>query len=294
MLRRLQRAPIRQKLMLIAMLTTGGTLLLAGTAIIYFNVVRFKEEMKRDLELSGRRRRPEQHRRADLRGSEDGDRDAARAEAPALRSSPPRSTTARGSSSPTGRGMGPCSSRRLRPRRDQPVRRRRPRRLPPGRAPGGADRHRLPAQRPRRAARPDLDAGADRGRRLPRLGDRGPAALLAAPAPDLGADPRPRRHGAGGLRAAGLFDPRRQAERRRARAARRRLQRHARPDPAARLRASGGQGGAGGAGGGAHPRARSSATRSSTRATRSWTTSPTSPRTTSRSRCAASTTSPTS
>jgi HAMP domain-containing protein len=50
MLRRLQRAPIRQKLMLIAILTTGGALLLAGIAIIYFNVSRFREEMKRDLE----------------------------------------------------------------------------------------------------------------------------------------------------------------------------------------------------------------------------------------------------
>jgi signal transduction histidine kinase len=50
MLQRLQRAPIRQKLMLIAILTTGGTLLLAGAAIIYFNVVRFKAEMTRDLE----------------------------------------------------------------------------------------------------------------------------------------------------------------------------------------------------------------------------------------------------
>ena len=49
MLRRLQRVPIHQKLMLIALLTTGGALLLAGSAIIYFNVVRFKEEMKRDL-----------------------------------------------------------------------------------------------------------------------------------------------------------------------------------------------------------------------------------------------------
>lgn len=49
MLRSLQRAPIRRKLMLIAMLTTGGTLLLAGAAIIYFNMVRFKEEMRRDL-----------------------------------------------------------------------------------------------------------------------------------------------------------------------------------------------------------------------------------------------------
>jgi signal transduction histidine kinase len=49
MLRSLQHAPIRQKLMLIAVLTTAGTLLLAGAAIIYFNVVRFKEEMKRDL-----------------------------------------------------------------------------------------------------------------------------------------------------------------------------------------------------------------------------------------------------
>ena len=49
MLQWLQRAPIRQKLMLIAMVTTGGALLLAGAAIIYFNVSRFREEMKRDL-----------------------------------------------------------------------------------------------------------------------------------------------------------------------------------------------------------------------------------------------------
>jgi signal transduction histidine kinase len=49
MLRRLQRAPIRQKLTLIAMLTTGGALLLAGAAIIYLNISRFQEEMKRDL-----------------------------------------------------------------------------------------------------------------------------------------------------------------------------------------------------------------------------------------------------
>jgi signal transduction histidine kinase len=49
MLRRLQRIPIHRKLMLIALLTTGGALLLAGAALIYFNVVRFKDEMKRDL-----------------------------------------------------------------------------------------------------------------------------------------------------------------------------------------------------------------------------------------------------
>jgi signal transduction histidine kinase len=49
MLRRLQRAPIRQKLMLIAMVTTGGALLLAGIAIIYFNYSRFQGEMARDL-----------------------------------------------------------------------------------------------------------------------------------------------------------------------------------------------------------------------------------------------------
>lgn len=49
MLPRLQRAPIRQKLMLIAMVTTGGALLLAGIAIIYFNYSRFQGEMERDL-----------------------------------------------------------------------------------------------------------------------------------------------------------------------------------------------------------------------------------------------------
>jgi signal transduction histidine kinase len=45
----LRNVPIRRKLMLIALLTTGGTLLLAGTALILFNVLRFKEEMKDDL-----------------------------------------------------------------------------------------------------------------------------------------------------------------------------------------------------------------------------------------------------
>jgi len=50
MLRRLQRVPIHQKLMLIALLTTGGALLLAGAALINFNVARFKDEMQRDLE----------------------------------------------------------------------------------------------------------------------------------------------------------------------------------------------------------------------------------------------------
>src|SRR4029077_2324441 len=50
MLQRLQRAPIPQKLMLIAMLTTGGALLLAGAAIIFSNGVRFRAEMARDLE----------------------------------------------------------------------------------------------------------------------------------------------------------------------------------------------------------------------------------------------------
>jgi signal transduction histidine kinase len=36
--------------MLIALLTTGGALLLAGAALIYFNLARFKDEMQRDLE----------------------------------------------------------------------------------------------------------------------------------------------------------------------------------------------------------------------------------------------------
>jgi signal transduction histidine kinase len=45
----LRNVPIRQKLMLIALLTTGGTLLLAGLALIVFNVKRFKEEMRDDL-----------------------------------------------------------------------------------------------------------------------------------------------------------------------------------------------------------------------------------------------------
>jgi signal transduction histidine kinase len=45
----LRNVPIRRKLMLIAMLTTGGALLLAGAALIYFDVARFKKEMASDL-----------------------------------------------------------------------------------------------------------------------------------------------------------------------------------------------------------------------------------------------------
>jgi signal transduction histidine kinase len=45
----LRNVPIRQKLMLIALLTTGGTLLLAGTALILFNAERFRREMVVDL-----------------------------------------------------------------------------------------------------------------------------------------------------------------------------------------------------------------------------------------------------
>lgn len=46
----LRNVPIRQKLVLIAMLTTGGALLLAGAALIYFDLARFKREMASDLE----------------------------------------------------------------------------------------------------------------------------------------------------------------------------------------------------------------------------------------------------
>lgn len=45
----LRDLPIRQKLMLIALVTTGGALLLAGAALIYFDRVRFESEMKGDL-----------------------------------------------------------------------------------------------------------------------------------------------------------------------------------------------------------------------------------------------------
>jgi len=45
----LRNVPIRRKLMLIALLTTAGTLLIAGAALILFNVLRFKEEMVADL-----------------------------------------------------------------------------------------------------------------------------------------------------------------------------------------------------------------------------------------------------
>jgi signal transduction histidine kinase len=46
----LRNVPIRQKLMLIAMLTTGVSLLLAGAALIYFDRVRSMREMAGDLE----------------------------------------------------------------------------------------------------------------------------------------------------------------------------------------------------------------------------------------------------
>ena len=45
----LRDLPIRQKLMLIALVTTGGALLLAGAALIYFDRVRFEREMASDL-----------------------------------------------------------------------------------------------------------------------------------------------------------------------------------------------------------------------------------------------------
>jgi signal transduction histidine kinase len=45
----LRNVPIRRKLMLIALLTTAGTLLIAGAALILFNVVRFRREMVADL-----------------------------------------------------------------------------------------------------------------------------------------------------------------------------------------------------------------------------------------------------
>lgn len=46
----LRNLPIRLKLMLIALVATGGALLLAGAALIYFDRVRFKAEMAGDLE----------------------------------------------------------------------------------------------------------------------------------------------------------------------------------------------------------------------------------------------------
>jgi len=45
----LRNVPIRRKLMLIALLTTAGTLLIAGAALILFNYVRFRKEMVADL-----------------------------------------------------------------------------------------------------------------------------------------------------------------------------------------------------------------------------------------------------
>ena len=45
----LRNVPIRRKLMLIALLTTGGTLLLAGLALIVLDMARFRKDMVRDL-----------------------------------------------------------------------------------------------------------------------------------------------------------------------------------------------------------------------------------------------------
>jgi signal transduction histidine kinase len=45
----LRNVPIRRKLMLIALLTTGGTLLIAGSALILFNVLKFRNEMVTNL-----------------------------------------------------------------------------------------------------------------------------------------------------------------------------------------------------------------------------------------------------
>jgi len=45
----LRNVPIRRKLMLIALLTTAGTLLIAGSTLILFNVLRFRREMVADL-----------------------------------------------------------------------------------------------------------------------------------------------------------------------------------------------------------------------------------------------------
>ncbi len=50
MLKAFERASIQQKLRWIAMLTIGGSLLLAGIALIVFNVSRFKTEMEHDVE----------------------------------------------------------------------------------------------------------------------------------------------------------------------------------------------------------------------------------------------------
>ena len=45
----LRNLPIRRKLMLIAMATTGGALLVAGAALVYFDLARFRSEMTSDL-----------------------------------------------------------------------------------------------------------------------------------------------------------------------------------------------------------------------------------------------------
>jgi signal transduction histidine kinase len=45
----LRHLPIRRKLALIAMVTTGGALLLAGAALVYFDLARFRSEMTSDL-----------------------------------------------------------------------------------------------------------------------------------------------------------------------------------------------------------------------------------------------------
>jgi len=45
----LRNLPIRRKLALIAMVTTGGALLVAGAALVYFDLARFRNEMTADL-----------------------------------------------------------------------------------------------------------------------------------------------------------------------------------------------------------------------------------------------------
>ena len=101
MLQRFQRIPIHQKLVLIALLTTGGALLLAGAALIYFNVARFKEEMKRDLETLAQI--VGQHSTAALTfGDKDRQPSTCRRSSPGRRSSPPLSMTPTGICSPVG------------------------------------------------------------------------------------------------------------------------------------------------------------------------------------------------
>ena len=146
----LQNLPIRQKLMLIALLTTGGALVLAGAALIYFDVTRFRAEMTERPRGPGRDRGQQQHGGLGIPGRRGRRRDPAGiAGAPGHRQRRRSTTATAGSSRATGNKGRPSCRPRPAPPTAAPSRG--ARRLPPRRSEGRAHRHGLPAQQPRRA-----------------------------------------------------------------------------------------------------------------------------------------------